>query len=104
MRKATIEGDTTRQTSAKKQIDCLTQQMHDSNPILETIADAMAEEGKCELLLKQCSPDDASVQEYTARMQNASEQKVQANQALKECSSRYNLLMKSIREEEENQS
>ena len=85
---------------ASRYVDCLTGQMHDSNPILKEIADSMAEEGRYEMLLKGCNVDvdQKLMHVYKKRLLEAGERKASANRALQECSSRYNLAMKSIRE------
>ena len=85
---------------ASRYVDCLTGQMQDSNPILKEIADSMAEEGRYEMLLQGCEADvdEKLRQMYKKRLLRAGEKKANANRALQECSSRYNLAMKSIRE------
>ena len=85
---------------ASRYVDCLTGQMQESNPILKEIADSMAEEGKYEMLLKECEAglNEELMPVYRKRLLEAGEKKASANRALQECSSRYNLAMKSIRE------
>ena len=96
------EGDTGRQLYAEEMVQCFTRQLNEANPILNDISDAMTDEGRIleaiEKAVASQSPEEdlASLQ---AQFNDASRRKQAGNDALMECSARYNSFMKSLREE-----
>ena len=93
-------GDSIRQKYAQAMVDNFTDQMNEANPILTQISEAMTEEGKCvdklaELATFKTLEEEAVLQ---ARLSAATERKNAANVRLMECSSRYNDIMKRLRE------
>ena len=93
-------GDSIRQKYARAMVDNFTDQMNEANPILTQISEAMTEEGKCvdklaELATFKTLEEEAVLQ---ARLSAATERKNAANVRLMECSSRYNDIMKRLRE------
>jgi hypothetical protein len=93
-------GDLERQQYAQQMVDYFTDQMNESNPILTEISDAMTEEGECRDkisdLITSNMADEVGV--WEARMHSAAERKNIGNSRLMKCSSRFNELMKSLRE------
>ena len=95
-------GDTGRQEYAEQMVDCFTRQLNESNPILTAISDAMTDEGRyLEAIEKAVASNapDTEVAALQAMLNEASKRKQDGNDALMECSARYNSLMKSLREE-----
>jgi hypothetical protein len=96
-------GDLNWEKYAQKMVDYFTEQMNESNPILTEISEAMTEEGECrdtlaELIHNHLTGD---MPEWESRMKAAAERKNIGNLRLMECSSRYNELMKCLRESRE---
>lgn len=94
-------GDAERQAYAEQMVDSFTRQLNEANPILTTISDAMTDEGRYleaieKAVAMQASDDEISA--LQAKFDEASKKKQAGNQALMECSARYNALMKSLRE------
>lgn len=90
-------GDVERQKYAQTMVDYFTDQMNESNPILTEISEAMTEEGEClQKLSELVNADDENL--WRTRMESATERKNAGNLRLMECSSRYNELMKRLRE------
>lgn len=94
------EGDIERQKYAQSMVDCFTMQLNESNPILTTISDAMTEEGEYKDKMNKCIEnnqiEEASILEN--KMKTSADKKLQGNEALMECSTRYKNQMKTIRE------
>lgn len=93
-------GDTARHMLATRQVECLTNQLNDSNPIMTEIAEAMTEEGACKEEMNSATQlgDNAAFAAWKDKMELASQRKQAANANLKACNSRYEGLMRSIRE------
>lgn len=98
--RAKSTGDDIRYAYAQKMVDCFTNQLNESNPILTEISDAMTDEGKCKEKL-QLALDDGHEEEvvvWRSKMEAASVAKNAGNDKLMECSSKYKSLMREIRE------
>jgi hypothetical protein len=97
---ARLAGDEKRLEYAEKRVQCFTNQLEDSNPILTQISDAMTTEGQClqqmEAAILRGDAQEALV--WKQRMAAASQKKQSGNAKLMECSARYAGLMKAIRE------
>jgi nucleoid-associated protein YejK len=93
-------GDFARQKYAQTMVDYFTDQMNESNPILTQISEAMTEEGRCLEKLAELATDKhlEEVAVWQARLLAATERKNAGNVRLMECSSRYNNMMRSLRE------
>ena len=95
-------GDIERQQYAQKMVEYFTDQMNESNPILTEISDAMTEEGLCRDMIIEMtqngkiSNDEIAV--WNNKMLAAAKRKKDGNHRLMECSSRYNNLMKLLRQ------
>lgn len=96
-------GDEKRRLYAEKRVECFTEQLHDSNPILTQISDAMTEEGECQAEMEAAilRGDQGESELWRKRMKEASLKKEHGNEMLMKCSARYAKRMKSIREEAE---
>ena len=96
------EGDVGRQQYAEEMVECFTRQLNEANPILTDISDAMTGEGRymaaSENAVAAKSSDDV-IASLQAQFNEASKRKQAGNDALMECSARYNAFMKSLREE-----
>lgn len=95
-------GDTDRQQYAEQMVECFTRQLNEANPILTAISDAMTDEGRIlESIEKAVAMEssDNEVMALKAKLDEASQRKQAGNDALMECSARYNTFMKSLREE-----
>jgi hypothetical protein len=90
-------GDLERQKYAQTMVDYFTDQMNEANPILTEISEAMTEEGECLDKLAKLE-NESDVQVWKLRMEDAAVRKNAGNVRLMECSSRYNELMKRLRE------
>lgn len=94
---AKVAGDEGRRAYAQAMVDCFTDQLNESNPILTEISDAMTEEGHCRDKLESATTkEDAMV--WKAKMDDAATAKQVGNEKLMECSTKYKNLMKAIRE------
>lgn len=93
-------GDVKRQRYAQKMVDYFTDQMNESNPILTQISEAMTDEGICvdKLADMATGKNFEEICMWQARLSAATERKNAGNTRLMECSSRYNDMMKSLRE------
>lgn len=95
-------GDDERQQYAEQMVEAFTRQLNEANPILTAISDAMTDEGRILESIEQAvgmnSSEDA-IEALKAKLVEASKRKQAGNEALMECSARYNELMKSLREE-----
>jgi hypothetical protein len=94
-------GDIARQRYAEQMVEAFTRQLNEANPILTAISDAMTDEGRVlqtfEKAVASQAPDN-EIAALKAQMADASKRKQAGNEALMECSARYNALMKSLRE------
>ena len=97
---AKLKGDHARYAFEQKRVDCFTNQLNDSNPILTEISDVMTEEGRCQLLMDAAIlQNDASTTEFwREQMEKASQRKQIGNAKLMACSAQYEAMMRSIRE------
>jgi len=94
---AKAAGDDDRCAYAQSMVDCFTDQLNESNPILTAISDAMTEEGHCrDKMESACTEEDAAL--WHSRMEKAAAAKQVGNEKLMECSSKYKNLMKATRE------
>ena len=94
---AKAAGDNDRCAYAQAMVDCFTDQLNESNPILTAISDAMTEEGHCRDKMESASTEE-DAQLWRERMEEAAAAKQAGNEKLMECSSKYKNLMKAIRE------
>jgi 4-hydroxyphenylpyruvate dioxygenase-like putative hemolysin len=94
---AKAAGDNDRCAYAQAMVDCFTDQLNESNPILTAISDAMTEEGHCRDKMESASTEE-DTQLWRERMEEAAAAKQAGNEKLMECSSKYKNLMKAIRE------
>lgn len=88
-------GDEKAATYALAMVDCFTEQLNESNPILTAISDAMTEEGVCKVQLEK----DSTQSEWVERMQLASQRKQEGNERLMACSQKFSDRMKCLKEE-----
>jgi nucleoid-associated protein YejK len=93
-------GDAARQKYAQTMVDYFTDQMNEANPILTEISEAMTEEGECAEKLSNMATSTNNIDWNTweSRMKAAAARKNAGNMRLMECSSRYNEMMKCLRE------
>lgn len=100
---AVLAGDAGRQEYAQAMVDCFTEQLNESNPILTKISDAMTLEGRLkeELAQAMLDEDHDAIALLERKMEGAAEQKLRGNKLLMECSTRYNERMKTLREDRE---
>ena len=100
--RAKLAGDEHAQAYAQKMVDCFTDQLNESNPILTEISNAMTLEGFCRDKMEhaQVQADSQGVDMWRSKMSKASGRKADANQKLMECSARYQKIMRSIREDQ----
>jgi hypothetical protein len=97
--KAKAEGDEARCAHAQAMVDCFTDQLNESNPILTEISDAMTEEGHCRDRMESAlTVEEAKV--WEEKMETAAAAKQAGNEKLMACSSKYKNRMKEIRESE----
>ena len=95
-------GDQKTQHHAQRKVDCFTNQLNDSNPILTQISDAMTLEGYCQeqMAIALAKGDKETSNSWKVRMQEAASQKAKGNKQLMECSARYQDKMRKLREDE----
>jgi len=100
---ARMRGDNGKFVSSQRRVDCFTNQLNDSNPILTEISDAMTEEGRCKALMEAAllRQDFTESECWREQMELASQRKQEGNLKLMACSSRYETIMRSIRESSE---
>ena len=93
-------GDLPRHTYYQKQVDCFTNQLNESNPILTKISNAMTREGYYQELIKRYNDDDDPdvLQDLESKLKAATQEKLDGNRELLECSAKYERMMRSIRE------
>jgi hypothetical protein len=98
-----LRGDEARALLAQRRVNCFTNQLNESNPILTEISDAMTEEGRCQTQIDEASlaGDVIACQTWQARLEIAGQKKNEWNAKLKECSAHYETMMRLIREESE---
>lgn len=97
---AKAAGDADRCAYAQAMVDCFTDQLNESNPILTEISDAMTEEGHCRDKMQSASTEEEA-ELWRVKMTMAAVAKQAGNTRLMECSSKYKDLMKALREERE---
>lgn len=97
---AKLSGDEKLLEYAEKRVQCFTNQLEDSNPILTEISDAMQEEGESKRQMEAAilRGDEQEALSWKQNMAAASRRKLEGNAKLMECSARYAGLMKAIRE------
>ncbi len=97
--KAKEAGDAVAQALAEKKVCFFTQQLNESNPILTAISDAMTEEGNAMNDLEDAISrgDEEAAETHRRRMKAAQLEKNANNEKLMACSTKYNQLMKSLR-------
>lgn len=95
--KAKAAGDNAHRAYAQAMVDCFTDQLNESNPILTEISDAMTEEGHFREKME-VSITDEEVHLWREKMEVAAAAKQVGNEKLMECSSKYKDRMKEIRE------
>jgi hypothetical protein len=80
-------------------VDCFTDQLNESNPILTEISYAMTEEGHCRDKMESAlTVEEANV--WEEKMETAAAAKQAGNEKLMACSFKYKNRMKEIRESE----
>ena len=84
---------------AQKKVDLFTNQLHESNPILTAISDAMTKEGDALLKLNDAisKGDEESAKSCREMIADAEKEKHENNEKLMELNAKYNDLMKSLR-------
>ncbi|CAJ1902481.1 unnamed protein product [Cylindrotheca closterium] len=99
---AKARGDQKAQDHAQQKVDCFTNQLNDSNPILTQISDAMTMEGYCkeQMAMGLAKGDKEASNSWKVKMEEAASEKAKGNKLLMECSARYQDLMRKLREEE----
>lgn len=99
---AKARGDQQALYHAQRKVDCFTNQLNDSNPILTQISDAMTMEGYCkeQMALGLAKGDAEASNSWQLKMEEAASQKAEGNRQLMACSARYQDMMRKLREEE----
>lgn len=97
---AAAVGDYDRRNLAQKKVDCFTDQLNESNPILTQISDAMTKEGIYldKLKAAEALGDADSVAFWAKKKAAAERMKIEGNEQLMECSHRFEHLMRELRE------
>jgi len=100
---AKLSGSESRLNYAEQRVECFTNQLNDSNPILTEISDAMTEEGECKAEMEAASlrGDEKGAREWNKRVGIARKRKEEGNAKLMACSARWKEVMRSIREASE---
>lgn len=98
--KAKQSGDSDALVLGQKKVSIFTDQLNEANPILTAISDAMTEEGNALADMEDAiRRGDNEAVEFHRKLMNAAElEKSVNNQKLMTCSTKYNELMKSLRE------
>jgi hypothetical protein len=98
-----LKGDDARASLAEHRVNCFTNQLNDSNPILTEISNAMTEEDKCRSQREaaRLAGDVGTYKIWQERLELASRKKQLGNAKLMACGSRYENMMRSIREKAE---
>jgi hypothetical protein len=96
---ARLAGDQRLLEYAEKRVQCFTNQLEDSNPILTQISDAMTDEGKFSQKMEAAilHGDKEAALAWKKNMAAASQKKQEGNTQLMECSAKYAGLMKAMR-------
>lgn len=97
---ARLQGDPKGAALAQRRVDCFTNQLNDSNPILTQISDAMTDEGNCKMQMEAAmeAGDAEATAAWKANMDKAQRLKMEGNARLMACSAYYEATMRSIRE------
>jgi len=97
---AKASGDEERQAFAQTMVDVFTAQLNESNPILTEISDAMTLEGNLKTQLDNAlsNNDSDAAQSLRLKLDEASKAKAAGNKKLMECSTKYKLQMRALRE------
>lgn len=97
---AKLSGDNRLLAYAEQRVQCFTDQLNDSNPILTEISEAMTDEGNFKAAMDTAvlCGDVRAASEWEKKMKGAEERKRQWNARLMECSARYSRAMKAMRE------
>jgi hypothetical protein len=90
-------GDEKRRAAAQAMVDCFTDQLNESNPILTEISDAMTRERHCHDMLLE-TKDAASRDLWREQLELCSQAKLDGNQKLMDCSNKYKNRMIALRE------
>lgn len=106
---AKLRGDEIEQAYAEKRVALFTEQLNESNPILTEISDCMTAEGRIReqmtlLQDNQGKDNQMTMDSLREQMDAYANAKLAANKKLMECSSKYNILMKELRLEHEEES
>jgi hypothetical protein len=92
------KGDRKSQMLAQQTVECFTDQLNESNPILTEISEAMTREGHCKEAMSASQGQDG-YRYWEEEFERANQEKQQGNQKLMECSAKYKERMHSIRAE-----
>jgi 4-hydroxyphenylpyruvate dioxygenase-like putative hemolysin len=92
---AKVRGDEERQAVAQAMVDCFTDQLNESNPILTEISNAMTRERHCQDMLTQ---KDGDAELWSEQLEQASQVKTKGNQKLMDCSTKYKERMVALRQ------
>ena len=97
---AKASGDDERQAFAQTMVDVFTAQLNESNPILTEISDAMTLEGNLKTQLDRAlsNNDLDEVQSLRLKLDEAGKAKAAGNKKLMECSTKYKMQMRALRE------
>ena len=97
---AKASGDDERQIFAQTMVDVFTAQLNESNPILTEISDAMTLEGnlKTQLDIALSNNNLDEVQSLRLKLDEAGKAKAAGNTKLMECSMKYKVQMRALRE------
>ncbi len=98
-----LKGDDARASLAEHRVNCFTNQLNDSNPILTEISNAMTDEDNCRSQREaaRLAGDVGTYKIWQERLELASRKKQEGNAKLMACSSRYENMMRAIREKAE---
>ena len=99
-----LRGDMSNQTYAEKMISLFTDQLDESNPILTEISDCMTSEGRAreEMAFAVKRGNEEEVGLWRKKVDGYTAAKQVGNAKLMECSTKYKMLMKRLREEHVN--
>jgi len=92
-------GDIEKKIYSQKMVDIFTDQLNESNPILNEISDAMKDEGLAliDLNCAIASKNDSAISYLKKRCEKANLAKKAGNEKLMECSMKYKVMMRSLR-------
>ena len=91
---ARVRGDERRRVMAQAMVDCFTDQLDESNPILTEISDAMTRERLCHDMLAQ---GDGDTEFWSVQLALVTEAKMNGNKKLMDCSTKYKERMIALR-------